>query len=323
VGYLALFVALGGTSYAAVQLPNESVGAAQIKDGGVRSSEVGDGSLLTRDLSRSARAALAGSAGATGPAGARGVTGSAGAAGPTGSAGAKGDTGSAGATGPTGATGSTGDTGAQGPAGNTGLTGPMGMGLPGMTGPAGPTGPQGPAGPQGATGPQGDAGVKGDPGVQGDPGPAGLTGNPGVAGADAPADYGFMFNESAQTVAVEADVVFDSSAVASNVSHTAGSPTMTVNNAGLYEVRFTVNGVEPNQFNIIVNGAPTTPGGTFGSGSANGQTNGQTLLSLNAGDVLTLRNHSSASAVTLQTLAGGTQTNVNASLMIRALPAPN
>ena len=33
VAYLALFVALGGTSYAAIRLPANSVGARQIKKG--------------------------------------------------------------------------------------------------------------------------------------------------------------------------------------------------------------------------------------------------------------------------------------------------
>ena len=37
---------------------------------------------------------------------------------------------------------------------------------------------------------------------------------------------------------------------------------------------------------------------------------------LGAGDVLSLNNHSSAAAVALQTLAGGTQTNANASIVI-------
>jgi hypothetical protein len=37
------------------------------------------------------------------------------------------------------------------------------------------------------------------------------------------------------------------------------------------------------------------------------------------GDVFTLRNHTSAAAVTIQTLAGGTQTNSNASILIRKL----
>ena len=50
VGYLALFVALGGTSYAAARLPANSVGASQIKQNAVRSGEVKDRSLLARDF---------------------------------------------------------------------------------------------------------------------------------------------------------------------------------------------------------------------------------------------------------------------------------
>jgi hypothetical protein len=47
---LALFVALGGTSYAATQLSKNSVGAKQIKRAAVRSAEVKDRSLLERDF---------------------------------------------------------------------------------------------------------------------------------------------------------------------------------------------------------------------------------------------------------------------------------
>ena len=46
---------------------------------------------------------------------------------------------------------------------------------------------------------------------------------------------------------------------------------------------------------------------------------GQAIITLAAGDSLTLVNHTSAAAVTLQTLAGGTQVNVNASLVIKKL----
>ena len=45
----------------------------------------------------------------------------------------------------------------------------------------------------------------------------------------------------------------------------------------------------------------------------------QTILALAAGDIITLNNHTSAAAVTLQTLAGGTQTNINASIVIEKL----
>jgi hypothetical protein len=40
VGYLALTIALGGTSYAAVQLPRDSVGAEQLRSGAVGRSEL-------------------------------------------------------------------------------------------------------------------------------------------------------------------------------------------------------------------------------------------------------------------------------------------
>jgi hypothetical protein len=43
------------------------------------------------------------------------------------------------------------------------------------------------------------------------------------------------------------------------------------------------------------------------------------IITAAAGDVLTLRNHTSTAAVTLQTLAGGTQINSNASVLMQKL----
>jgi hypothetical protein len=74
---LALFLALGGTSYAVVSLPNNSVGQRQIRTGAVRSSDVKDGSLDEDDLSRQARKELKGArgpVGAPGPSGAPAAT---------------------------------------------------------------------------------------------------------------------------------------------------------------------------------------------------------------------------------------------------------
>jgi len=50
VGLLALFVALGGTSYAAVKLPKNSVGSAQIKSGAVNTSELRNRAVKNADL---------------------------------------------------------------------------------------------------------------------------------------------------------------------------------------------------------------------------------------------------------------------------------
>ncbi|MCU0258122.1 MAG: hypothetical protein MUF56_03775 [Solirubrobacteraceae bacterium] len=76
VAYLALFVALGGTSYAAVNLPRNSVGTAQLKPSAVTSAKVKNGSLLAADFRRGQlRAGPQGAAGPAGPAGERGAAG--------------------------------------------------------------------------------------------------------------------------------------------------------------------------------------------------------------------------------------------------------
>jgi len=79
VAYLALFVALGGTSYAAVKLPRNSVGSGQLRANSVTGEKVRNGSLLAADFRRGQLPA-----GAQGVAGLTGPTGPAGAAGPAG-----------------------------------------------------------------------------------------------------------------------------------------------------------------------------------------------------------------------------------------------
>lgn len=50
VAYIALFVALGGTSYAAVSLPANSVGTAQLRNGAVSSHKIANGSVTASKL---------------------------------------------------------------------------------------------------------------------------------------------------------------------------------------------------------------------------------------------------------------------------------
>jgi hypothetical protein len=75
VALVALVLALGGTSYAAVTLPRNSVGDRQIRAGAVRSSEVKNRSLRAADLSLSARRFLRGQRGPAGPPGPPGAAG--------------------------------------------------------------------------------------------------------------------------------------------------------------------------------------------------------------------------------------------------------
>jgi hypothetical protein len=73
ISVIALFVALGGTGYAASKLARNSVGSAQIRTGAVGTSEVKDHSLRLKDF-RSGQIP-AGARGAVGPAGANGTNG--------------------------------------------------------------------------------------------------------------------------------------------------------------------------------------------------------------------------------------------------------
>jgi hypothetical protein len=120
-------------------------------------------------------------------------------------------------------------------------------------------------------------------------------------------------------VSVEADVTFNSNGILTDgITHTAGTSSITLINSGMYKVTLSISGVEPNQFAVCLNGVAIT-GATYGSGAGTQQNNGQVILLVAAGDILTIQNHTSASAVTLQTLAGGTQTNVNAYVVIEQL----
>jgi hypothetical protein len=131
-------------------------------------------------------------------------------------------------------------------------------------------------------------------------------------------EYAYVYNLAPQVVAIEADVVFSDNGPLLGFAHAPGTSGTSVTVAGIYRIDFSVSGVEPGQFALMRNGA-AVPGGTYGSGAGTQQDDGHVLVNLAIGDVLSLRNHSSAAAVTLQTLAGGTQTNVNASLMIEQL----
>jgi hypothetical protein len=58
IGMLALFVALGGTSYAATQLPRNSVGTSQIRNGSVTATKIHNGAVNSAKLSPELKALL-------------------------------------------------------------------------------------------------------------------------------------------------------------------------------------------------------------------------------------------------------------------------
>ncbi|HAG43684.1 MAG TPA: collagen-like protein, partial [Clostridium sp.] len=147
----------------------------------------------------------------------------------------------------------------------------------------------------------------------------GATGATGVTGPQGLSEYAYIYNLLAQVVALEADVIFSTNGViVGTIAHTPGTSTITIGTAGDYAIWFNAAGVEPNQFAVFQNGAPVA-GAIYGSGAGTQPNPGMVIVTAAAGDVLTLRNHTSAAAVTLQTLAGGTQINANASILIQKI----
>ena len=276
-----------------------------------------------------------GSTGKTGALGRTGAAGRDGSSGPTGAQGNPGAAGSAGAQGIPGLQGVQGVIGAQGGIGDTGSAGAQG--IQGLQGVQGVVGAQGDIGVSGSTGADGAQGVQGDIGVQGSAGANGATGDTGADGATGPdgatgadgavgpagtnglAEYGYIYNLGAQSLALEAPVTFDRNGVSTaGITHALGGAAITLVHAGTYKVAYSVSAVEPNQMALFVNGTPV-PGSIYGSGAGTQQNTGQAIITVSDGAVLTLNNHTSAAAVTLQTLAGGTRANANASIAIEKL----
>ena len=235
-----------------------------------------------------------------GPRGPRGFTGPQGIMGPPGANGATGATGPVGPQGPQGAQGVTGPTGPVGPTGPQGPQGLQGLqGVQGVTGPQGETGATGPAGPQGI---QGATGATGATGPQGAIGPTGPTGPAGAAGTGLVA-YGGLYGTTTDAVALTTTPValpLGTQMPSSNLTY--GTNSVTVTDAGTYELAYGVRGSMSDGSSLTVsvgqNGtaiASTTITDALTSGTPS-SVHGQTIVTLSAGDVLTLLASDSGSA---------------------------
>lgn len=235
-----------------------------------------------------------------GPRGPRGFTGPQGIMGPPGANGATGATGPAGPQGPQGAQGVTGPTGPVGPTGPQGPQGLQGLqGVQGVTGPQGETGATGPVGPQGLQGVQGATGATGP---QGAIGPTGPTGPAGAAGTGLIA-YGGLYGTTTDAVALTTTPValpLGTQMPSSNLTY--GTNNVTVTDAGTYELAYGVRGSMSDGSSLTVsvgqNGtaiAATTITDALTSGTPS-SVHGQTIVTLSAGDVLTLLASDSGSA---------------------------
>ena len=180
------------------------------------------------------------------------------------------------------------------------------------SGQTGPTGATGLAGPTGATGLTGLTGVTGITGPSGPSGPTGASG----AGLNA---YGYIYvlaSPTSATVAAETDITFTNNGPLVGVTHIANSGSLATSSAGQFAVIWKVNHHVWRW--IRVRGGRQWHRGSVDQRqrvSCPGQVSGDSIITLAAGDVVTLRNNS-AVAATLDQSPG-----VGASMTIKQLDA--
>lgn len=150
--------------------------------------------------------------------------------------------------------------------------------------------------------------------------PSGATGPTGPAGVTGPTGsglsvYGYIYNIGEQDVEVEDSVEFSNNSNLVGITHIAGSTNVTVTNAGVYAIWYSILGISPNQFALFIGNTAIT-NTIFGAAAGNEQNTSFTIQSIPAGSVLTLRNHTSNNTTKLQTTSGGTLPSVNAAIVI-------
>lgn len=138
--------------------------------------------------------------------------------------------------------------------------------------------------------------------------------------------FGYFYNLAVSaTVAIAAPFPFDTNGEFSPAvfAHTASpvvatSAPITILQAGTYRVEYSVTVAEARQIALYLNGA-VVAGTIYGQATGTAVTTAFAIITAAANDVLTLRNHLSAAALTLVTPSGGTASNTTNSLLIEKL----
>lgn len=127
--------------------------------------------------------------------------------------------------------------------------------------------------------------------------------------------YGKFFTQTSQTVAVESSVTFDQHSEVRCLSHVIGSSDVTIEKSGLYHLFGLVATTQVAQFGIFVNGS-VLPQSVVGTNKGAGQLSSRVLSELKKGDIVSWRNHTSATSVTLAMNPGGTIPAISGELEI-------
>ncbi len=178
------------------------------------------------------------------------------------------------------------------------IRGPVGpTGATGARGPIGPQGPVGPAGPTGATG------ATGPVGPQGPVGPAGATGATGPVGPQGPTGTGDAIYAGAGTVTVVSDAIIPITldTATTDTTMTVSDGSINIAEDGVYLVSYFANGstAEGNFAISLYQNDTLITGETITLTSGEGAISKTVLLSLGAGDTLSIYNSSDQTATLL------------------------
>lgn len=118
--------------------------------------------------------------------------------------------------------------------------------------------------------------------------------------------YGVFWRNTPQVIPVEQPILWESSQNVFNMEFTPNTSDVTVKRSGVYRFTFLVGTTKASQFTFFVNGVPETTT-TAGTNVAGSQLMLRQILSLNAGDKVSIRNHTSlVGDVPVSNNAGGT-----------------
>lgn len=126
----------------------------------------------------------------------------------------------------------------------------------------------------------------------------------------------YVFNNTAQTVPINSSIVFNNTGLLYGIEFTPPSSTLTVVSGGIYLASFYVCTLEKNQFGISINGEDPELSTIYSSDASYNPTMGNTVISVNDGDTVEIKNFISSSDVTLPEKLGGELPAINASLLL-------
>lgn len=135
--------------------------------------------------------------------------------------------------------------------------------------------------------------------------------------------YGSVYSTNTQIVQVNDSILFDYNQNLLNMTHTLGTGDLTVSKDGMYFFAILLESSQSCQFTIFVNGSPVAST-TTGINKGASVLQLRQLIELKAGDIVSVRNYTSASgAVTIQQNPGGSLIGIDTEFILLRLSPPS